>query len=323
MANQEANYDKTILAIAAVLALGVAGYIYTLKDSFSEKLVTASVTHRADFPAVPVGALQKTIQNLTSVFNWEPPVVNGKSVPLNKSIPVILKEGQLVDIYLDEPKLRGPEMTNKFLRDHELDYLSANVGDLDPDSDGFTNLEEFKKNTNPKDAKSHPPLTDKIYLKERVEKKYVITLNNVESPFIVRRLEPAPAAPAIPSIQPPFPFDFGFERGAAPRFTATGFEKKIDPASKDVSELSVVDKATGTKFVLTYKKPFTLSEYSATLEFRMGTVQTFTVKKGDNFRINGIAATYNLTDVTEAGASVAEVGTDGKPGTPFPVEKKP
>jgi hypothetical protein len=322
MANDKANYDKTALTIAALLALGVAGYIYTLKGSFSEKLETTKVTPQAKFAEVPIDALSKTLGNLQTVFNWVPPLVSGKPVPLNKSIAVILRENDMVDIYVEEPKLRPP-MTNKFLREHDLEYLSPNVGDLDPDGDSFTNLEEFNKNTNPKDKASHPPLTDKLYLKERVEKKYVMALNNADPPFIVRRSEPLPAASAMPFIQPPFPIDFGFERGAAPRFTATNFEKKESLDKKDISELSVKDKVTGTEFKLVYRQPFSLSEYSATLEFRIGQVQTFTVKKGDNFRINGIAATYNLVDITEDGASVAELGPDNKPKTPFPVAKKP
>jgi len=37
--------------------------------------------------------------------------------------------------------------------------------ELDSDQDGFTNLEEFRAGTNPKDSQSHPPITAKLYVK--------------------------------------------------------------------------------------------------------------------------------------------------------------
>ena len=49
MANREANYDKVVLGIAAVAALGVAAYLYTLKTSFGEKLVETRVTPKKEF----------------------------------------------------------------------------------------------------------------------------------------------------------------------------------------------------------------------------------------------------------------------------------
>lgn len=38
-----------------------------------------------------------------------------------------------------------------------LDPFSGDDASLDPDTDGFTNLEEFQAGTDPRDAKSHPP----------------------------------------------------------------------------------------------------------------------------------------------------------------------
>ncbi|MCR5413175.1 MAG: hypothetical protein K6F50_00415 [Kiritimatiellae bacterium] len=54
--------------------------------------------------------------------------------------------------------------------------LDSSDADLDPDDDGFTNLEEFQAGTNPKDGKSHPDYLEDLKLSQ--------TLNKVDMPFV-------------------------------------------------------------------------------------------------------------------------------------------
>lgn len=49
----------------------------------------------------------------------------------------------------------------------------------DLDNDGFANVYEHMNNTNMKDAKSHPPLYLRLYLKELVKNKLPFTLKNI------------------------------------------------------------------------------------------------------------------------------------------------
>jgi hypothetical protein len=323
MASKESNYDKTILAVASILALGVAGYISTLKGGFGDKLVTPVNTPKNQFPEIPSEQAGVAIKNLLNTFNWSAKEFQGKLVPLSKSIPIVLKDGQLFDMFIENPPLRPP-MTNQFLRDNDLQYEYANVGDLDPDGDGFSNLEEFNNHTDPKDAKSHPPLTNKLYFKERVQLDYELMLSSTVPPLTVRRTKPLPATSMIPGtpLQEPWPVDFGFERGAVPRFSATAFTTKV-VEGKEVNELAVSDKSTGEKFILEFKKPHSLAEYKAVLEFRHVQVQEITVKKGDTFRVNGMAATFKLIDVTEDSATISQLDDQGKPGKPFIINKRP
>lgn len=318
MANREANYDKMILTLLAIVALAVAGYLYTLKSNFGEKLVLPKITPKAEFGEIPVERIDSAIGNLKTVFNWVSPVRTGKPVPLNKSIPIVLKEGQLYDMFVENPPLRPP-MTNRFLRDYELDYLSPNVGELDPDEDGFNNLEEFNKGTNPKDTKNHPPETDKLFFKERLQNNYILALQSPDLPLLVQRTEPTRGSTFVQTI----PFDFGFERGAAPRFKATAFRKKQTPEGKDVSELDVEDVATKQKFTLIYKVPFNLAEFQVKLEYRLKVVTELpTLKKGETFRLPEVGSSFVVQEITEDSATIVE-SKDGKSGAPFVVNKRP
>ncbi len=318
MANREANYDKIILGSAALLALAVAGYLYTLKAGFGEKMVETRSTPKAEFGEIPIENVDSAIGNLKTVFNWVSPVKGNKPVPLNKSIPIILKDGQLFDMFVETPPLRDP-MTNKYLRDNDLEYLSANVGDLDPDGDGFNNLEEFNKQTNPKSSESHPPETDKLFFKERIQNSYILSLATPDLPLLVQRTEPTRGSVLIPAV----PGDFGFDKGAPPRFKALAFHKKTTPEGKDVSELEVEDVATNQKFTLVYKTPFNLAEFQVKLEFRLKVVTELpALKKGETFRLPEVPNTYKVIDVAEDSATIAEI-KDGTPGTPFVVSKRP
>lgn len=58
----------------------------------------------------------------------------------------------------------GDGMPDKWEQQYGLNFKDPNDAILDPDDDGFTNLEECKANTNPKDPKSRPTYAKKLYV---------------------------------------------------------------------------------------------------------------------------------------------------------------
>lgn len=319
MANKEAKYDKVLLTLSAIAALGVSGTLYMFKSSFPETLVFPKVQPQKDFGVIPQAEVVAAVDRLQKPYEWVAPVRQNKPVPLNKSVTVVSKAGVLFDLFVENPPLRPP-LTNKFLRDNDLEYLSPNVGELDPDGDGFTNQEEFEAGTNPKDPKSHPPVTKHLYFRNRVQNDYILSLQSSDMPVQVRRIKPEPGKSIFVSAMPQ---EFGFEGGVqTQRFTAEKFEKKV-VSDKDVSELTVMDKATNQRVVLIMKVPTNLAEYKAELEFRSGTVSVITPKKGDNFRLTGVAATFKVIDVQEDNATIVQLKDDGTDGEKFVVTRRP
>lgn len=316
------NFEKVLLLIMAIVAIGVSGYLIYLSTGLSDRLAPKAVTARKEMDPVPIAAVQRSTGLLKQVFNWSSPVKNNKPVPLNKSVLLIMKEGQLYDLFIEQPQFRPP-MTNSFLVKNGIKHvLSPNVGDLDQDGDAFSNIEEFHRNTNPADPKNHPPFTDHLYLKQRLADDYIIKLNSSIDPYQVLRLKPTRESVLI---APPLPKPFGYRdtltRQVNERFVAEKFEKK-EVDGKDVSELTVLDRATNQRLVLVRGEEKNLADYYAEFEFRHREVTPIKVKKGDNFRIPGVASTYKLIDIEETKAVISELKSDGTEGEKIVVERR-
>jgi len=75
----------------------------------------------------------------------------------------------------------GDGMSDVYEAAHGLNL--RNPGDKweDLDADGFPNFTEFKAKTKPNDAKSHPPLADRLKLLRFVRKRLMIKLVNVQT----------------------------------------------------------------------------------------------------------------------------------------------
>jgi hypothetical protein len=318
MAHKDTGFDKGFVTVSALLALAGSVYLFLQKGSFAEVLQTSSATPQKNFPEVPLQKTNDATAQLTKAYQWAMPVINNKPVPLNMSVPIIMHEGKMVDLFTEDVAFRAP-LTNKFLRENDLEYLAPNVGDLDPDDDGFSNLEEFNGGTNPKDAKSHPDLEAKLSFVARVQDDYILQLLTSIMPAQVRRMAPAPNKSVFVNATPQ---PFGFDAGNAERFVAEKFETKKDASGLDVAELTVLDNASKDRFVLVSKVPKNLAEYQADLEFRYRVVKKIRVKKGEAFYLEETGKKYLLQDVQENGATIAPVGSDGKAGTPLLVKTR-
>jgi hypothetical protein len=321
MQKKNGNYEKALVIVAALIAFGAVGYMIWDSQSISDRLALRIGSSKNVLNPPPTDGVNSIIQRLMEKVSWVSPVINEKPVPLNKSILLLQKGDQLFDLQVPEPMLRPP-MTNEFLVKNDLASIeSANVGALDPDNDGFSNEEEFTGKTNPRDDKSHPPVTQKLYLKQRITHDYKIKLNSSSPPYQVQRTAPEPKASKFVS-----PGDeFGFDKNVI-RFKALAFEQKIkkEPTTgleKDVSELKCLDISTKREFVLVKGEETNLADYEAEFEFRIGAPEVRKVREGETFQIPGIGVTFKVLSIEENQAVIVQVEDTKPKGDPITVKK--
>jgi hypothetical protein len=322
MQNKNGNYEKGLLVAAALTAVGIVGYLIWDSQSISDRLILRPGSSKDVLNPPPTSGVLAVFQRLTEKVSWVSPVIKGKPVPLNKSIILMQKGDDIYDLQTEDKPLRPP-MTNAFLIQNELPNIeSPNVGAMDADNDGFSNEEEFaaKPQTNPMDAKSRPPVIQKLFLKQRLTHDYKIKLNSSSPPYQVQRTTPEPKASKFVS-----PGDeFGFDKGII-RFKAISFEQKIvkddKVGEKDVSELKCLDSATKKEFILIRGSETNLAEYEAEFEFRIGSPEIRKVKQGETFQIPGIGITFKVLSIEENQAVIVPVDGEKPAGEQVTIKK--
>ncbi|MBL9179123.1 MAG: hypothetical protein JNM65_13760 [Verrucomicrobiaceae bacterium] len=322
MQNSQGNYEKVILTISALLAIGVAAWLVLESQGFEESLALAQPAPQSGMNPPDKARVVEAREIISKKYSWTSPARNGKAVPLNKSVLLVMKENQLFDLLLPEPKFREP-MTNVFLTgdltknppESQLPGLfSPNVGDLDADEDGFSNLEEFNAKTNPRDAASLPPVTNKLFLRQRISHDYIMKLVSGDgATFQIQRLKPEPKASKFVAMNE----EFGFEKGVV-RFKLLSSKKETIQhptlGPMEAAILKVLDLSTKKEFELVQGKEINLAEYEAELEFRWKRRQIIPgVKEGKTFQLPGLGVSYHILKLEETKAVIAPLGKDGKP----------
>jgi len=153
--------------------------------------------------------------------------------------------------------LTGREIPDAWFRQNGLPLDGPEVLMQDPDQDGFTNEDEWRGQTDPKNQESHPPYYTKLFL-ERVE--------HVAFRLIFKAYDGDPAKGRLETISFQIdtldlrqPSDFLHLGQLVPntRYKLEKFVQKFapNPAGKqDISELTLVDTVTQQKVVLILNK---------------------------------------------------------------------
>lgn len=324
MQNSQGSYEKIILTISSILAIGVSAYLVFESQGFEESLVLAQASSRNDLNAPDKQAVTAATDTIKKKYSWVSPVKGGKAVPLNKSVLLVMRAGKLFDLLLSDPdnQLRPP-MTNVFLTgdltknppESQLPNIySPNVGDLDADDDGFSNLEEFNAKTDPRDATKMPPFTNKLVLRKRISHDYILMLKGgSDGTFQIQRLVPSKG-----SVFKPLNEEFGFDRGVN-RFKLLSAQKQTIQhptlGPMDAFVVKVLDLSTNKEFELVQGKETNLAEYEAELEFLWKKRQTIPgVREGKTFQLPGLGLTYHILKLEESKAVIAP-DKDGKPSS--------
>ncbi len=158
------NYEKAAIGGAVVVALGLGYLGWSKLSAVDADFGTGLRGSGNNQTAVPSAELiPKAIQSLGLDRSWTQSRHGDRLVDLFTGISLFVASSapeQPVDLLKDAPV--HPPIPNTWWIEKRLDPGFADSPERDPDSDGFTNLEEFTASTDPNSLNSHPPLIAKL-----------------------------------------------------------------------------------------------------------------------------------------------------------------
>jgi hypothetical protein len=303
-------YDRLLLLAASSAALVFAVLMITGSLSFADRFTQERPGKRSEIGETQADEASTVALALKQESIWGvnlmPP---RKPIHLNVSVPLVESNGEVFDMTIDDgPLLRDP-VPNTWLLANEIRFLRSDCLMLDPDDDGFSNLEEWQGSTDPQDQASHPPFTDKLFLADRFEVPYRLVFRGaIEPQFQIQRVEPPPKRSWFVQREGKFEEEN--------RFTLLDFTERMVANERvggmiDASELLLFDNLWEEEFVLVKGQEKDLPTYYAIFEYRLKGKTQFQVRKRDQFTLpNDPVTTYVLSEVTETEATIRRVDAE-------------
>jgi len=314
------EWEKVILVVVALIALFFAQAYIRQSAAYGSKFEIKSVVPSNELPKIEKETVVAMKNLVKEKSLWMPPEKGNppRPIPLFNSITIVEIGGELIDMSKEKPLVRPP-VSNQWLLKNELDFLSSNVLEQDPDGDGFTSLEEWRAKTSPRDPAAHPPFADKLVLMARRQKNYVLEFAaqpDSERFQIIRH-------PSSGQKRGTFIMRKG-ETSPDKRFRIDGYEKK-EAVSRlgirvDASELSITYLSDGRSVKLVRRVKEVIPTYYGQFKLLLGPSETLTIKKGGSFRLPIDPETeYKLIDIDP---EKAVISFESEPGVEVKIEIK-
>jgi len=309
------KYDIVILAVATLLLVSNAGWIVMNRMEQSAVQISLIVPKENAIPALSLDAVRQAAALADSPTKWKSSSDLPAGAPERGSLLVsrryLLKDGKLIDPLSEGSEQLHPPITNDWLLKNSLDYTDMNIKEKDSDGDGFSNLEEFEKKTNPNDPKDAPASFNKLKLVGfkpvpfRLEfkgdpsgdgKEFQINLKDLKGSArsqyrkIGEQIEGAPYKI----------LKYEFKEGSNERGITV-----------NLSELTVQNTETGESIVLVYNKEANdPTSYGTFRNLLAPGDADFTLKKGEEFTIKpDITRKLKLIDITATKAQIRDIST--------------
>lgn len=173
-ANLSDNYEKLVLGLGVVVALGLGTMAYLNAGKLGDQFTTPTGSPK-DAPPLPnEGQVDRAIANLGKSHGIGKGMVGDRKVDLYTGIPWFIKSESLEPVDLGNTNEADvhPPIPNSWWLEHNIDPGFADSTHRDEDGDGFTNGEEFAAKTDPTDFKSYGELVTKLELVKLVNERY-------------------------------------------------------------------------------------------------------------------------------------------------------
>ena len=171
------NFETALLGVAGVCAVGFAALGFMKLNAVETELAYEVPKNGKNDATIPEAeATAKAVGSLTANRDIVAADAAGRKVDLFTGIPLFVDKNNLTDPVdpIGGDRVVHPPIPNIWWIETGANMTFADSPQRDDDSDGFSNLEEFEGKSHPVDAKSIPPLIDKLaYLKDESIKWYV------------------------------------------------------------------------------------------------------------------------------------------------------
>lgn len=320
----KANYDRVLLLLAGLLLIAVSLYAARGLSSIPEAFPTPPA-RTSGAPFEPEAALASLQIEAPKAKDASGTVWQEQESSLFVSRVYLLRESALVDILESETEL-VPGIANAWILKYKLDYTNRDLAQGDPDSDGFSNAEEFRAGTDPTDANSTPAAWSKLRLAsskiEKLRTKFeslpqgdlkVVQINTVSSEdpsaltgvskfyqlgdAIVLSETSADGRPM--TVETPLTFQSAK--------IIRRRNEKIN-SEEEVPQITLVSSVDGMEIELVQGEvkdsPYSL----ATLQDTKGGGQSYALRSGQEFEL-GPGQRYKLIDVSAEAATIKELSS--------------
>jgi hypothetical protein len=319
----KAKYDRVLLGVFGVIALLTGGLLTMKALGFK-----SSNFPRRDEPEINMnfgeaggGKIVDAEKVLAEAVEIKEPERDGRPIELFVSAPMLKKAGSPATFALygkDAEKLRPP-VDNAWLYENDLDIRRKDIVDVDSDSDGFTNGEEFNGKSNPRDPKSTPSPTEKVRYTELVidpmTLNFSLAMSDTEAS--IKRTEPAE-------------FRWGKTIKVGEQFGAKKDEeekrfklveiKTVDKGAKEDTAV-IEDLLTKTKFDLVRAQPKEFPTKRAKVVSNLQKLDEKVVSIGQEFIFEAAPDQHYILKSVDEGKVELETWTTGEPDKKITITK--
>ena len=317
------NYDRVLLIVAGFMLVGITAYMAMGMSGIRAEFPLPSVASKG----APFEADVELARLASEAPRLREPEKSGwgeADQALFVSRVYLLREGQLVDILESDTEL-VPGISNAWILKYKLDYTDSNLGQTDPDSDAFTNSEEFRAGTDPTDPKSKPAPWTKLRLAsskiEKLRTKFeslprgdldVVQINTVsaEDPSALtgvskfyKRNDPILLSETVNGRQVESATPLSFKGARMVR----RFNEKTN-SDQEIPTITLLSSVDGIEIELVQGEvkdsPYSL----ATLQDTRTGGQSYTLRSGQEFELEP-GQGYKLIDVSEEAATIKDLAS--------------
>jgi hypothetical protein len=303
----KAHYDRVTLIAAAIFLLVCAIWIWWSAIQFGSRLVAQPPAPQKAASRPPVAVeLDRAAEELQHPAQWKASTRSGLFVPERHFIgadglPATLQNTQI-----------HPPVPNDWFEQYSLAIEDADALEQDPDGDGFTNLDEWKGNTDPTNKESHPDYLTKLHLVSATEEPFRYMFSSwVGKTFAINAIDQSEPTQFLKIGDVIRGTDF-----EVVKFTEKHGRNQYGTRT-DVSELLLEHQGSKEQVTLVKEQVATSPQSVATFVYTWGGRYEFEVRKDGEFFVKPLEEIkYKLVDVQPNKAVIVNTQT---PDTPIEI----